>query len=412
MTGSSIVPGVQTLKTVEIDEVMDIHRYKRPKGSRTEQAFVDAHLKPLGVESDAWGNLHLVIGENPSILWSSHTDTVHTMDGYQRVVVDGNYVLGLHKDEKANCLGADDGAGVWLMMEMIRAKKPGHYIFHYGEERGCEGSTLLAKNAPDILKNIKIAMAFDRKGMGDVITRMGGDRVCSDAFADSLIKQLPLGYSKCTFGSRTDVKLYEKLIPECVNISVGYDNPHSNRETLSLRHLFKLRDALLAMKVEDLVVARDPTKTDHLYGGHGGYHGAYGGTGRGYVAPPKNEQETYTIHGLFNNAPSTMAEIFQAAGVNFEYLLSLVLQYQNENPKKTYTDYNKKILPPKGYKDPREAAPEEPKTEAKTEAPTVNPPPPAAVSGTAGSGKDVAPHHIPNRGSGAPHAFARAVSTK
>ena len=46
----------------------------------------------------------------------------------------------LDKSGDATCLGADDGAGIYIMLRMIETKKPGLYVFHRGEERGGIGA--------------------------------------------------------------------------------------------------------------------------------------------------------------------------------------------------------------------------------------------------------------------------------
>src|SRR3546814_16306749 len=79
-------------------------------------------------------------------------------------------------------LGADDGAGLWIMLGMIAAACPGLYLFHRGEEQGCLGSRWIERHTPELLANIDAAIAFDRAGLGDVITHQSYGRTCSAAF--------------------------------------------------------------------------------------------------------------------------------------------------------------------------------------------------------------------------------------
>lgn len=234
--------------------------YKRPAGSKTERRFINRFLKPLGMQQDRAGNLYKKIGDSP-ILYSCHTDTVHGLAGQQYLSYYGGK-LRLHPKERSSCLGADDGAGIWLMREMIKAKHPGTYVFHRGEEVGCVGSKWIAKHAPHMAEGIKAAIAFDRRGTNSIITRQWRGRCCSDAFADSLSKAIGLGHKKDTGGSVTDTAQYMDLVGECTNISVGYDHEHSNWESLDLKYLEELRDAMLAFDHSNLDYVRKPGETE------------------------------------------------------------------------------------------------------------------------------------------------------
>lgn len=232
----------------------------RPEGSKVEKQFIRAYIAPLGAMPDGKGNYVLRIGNDP-IMWSCHTDTVHTHQGSQDLKRIGQFTIGLADKSKSNCLGADDTAGVWLMREMILAQKPGLYIFHRSEEVGCVGSKWLAKNNSKLLEGIKYAVAFDRKGTTDVITNQMG-RCCSDEFAESLAAQLGMGYKPSPNGVYTDTKSYVDLIGECTNISVGYYAMHSSSETLDAEFLAKLKQQVLGVNVSKLTNKRKPAEVD------------------------------------------------------------------------------------------------------------------------------------------------------
>jgi hypothetical protein len=202
---------------------------------------------------------------------------VHGFAGQQYLSYFGGK-LRLHPKEKSSCLGADDGAGIWIMREMIKAKHPGLYVFHRGEEVGCIGSKWIAKHAPQMAEGIKAAIAFDRRGTNSIITRQWRGRCCSDAFADSLSKAIGLGHKKDTGGSVTDTAQYMDLVGECTNVSVGYDHEHSNYESLDLKYLEELRDAMLQFDHTLLDYVRKPGEADYSkyytaydYGDYGDY---------------------------------------------------------------------------------------------------------------------------------------------
>lgn len=245
-------------------------RYRRPHGSASERKFINRFLRPLGVKHDAFGNMYKVIpeadGSAPSVLWSSHTDTVHTASGKQEIVLIGEDegLIALAKGY-TGCLGADNGAGVWLLRELILAGKPGLYCFFRQEESGRLGSEHFAKHQRDVFKDCKAAIAFDRRGTGSVITHQWMGRCCSDAFAQSLAESLDLGHKLDDGGSYTDTASFMDLIPECTNVSVGYHDEHSHNETLDWPYLLDLRSALLSLDTSALVIKRDPSEIDDGY---------------------------------------------------------------------------------------------------------------------------------------------------
>src|SRR3546814_4503361 len=82
----------------------------------------------------------ITIGGRPRTLWSCHVDTVAAVGGAQAVGIDAHGVAHLCDGKAGMSLGADDGAGLWIMLGMIAAAFPGLYLFHRGEEQGCLGS--------------------------------------------------------------------------------------------------------------------------------------------------------------------------------------------------------------------------------------------------------------------------------
>lgn len=246
--------------------LLDILSYKRPAKSHTEQVFCQTFLSHLdGIVTDAYGNYILAIpqdtGKPSRVMWSCHTDTVHRTAGRQALSVD-NGMVSIASSKDSSCLGADCGAGVWLMLEMIAWNVPGLYVFHRAEEIGGLGSSYIANKTPELLAELDFAIAFDRRGYGSVITHQAGGRCCSDTFAAQLALQLPFGYEADPCGVFTDTANYTDLVPECTNLSVGYDHEHSTGETLDLDSIERLRDALIDFEEADLVAVRDPTIVD------------------------------------------------------------------------------------------------------------------------------------------------------
>jgi hypothetical protein len=239
-------------------ELLEMLTYRRPAWSKTERGFIHRYIRPLGVHEDGIGNLSKRIGTAP-VLWSCHTDTVHHSGGRQKLRTTNGIVA--QDDKSSNCLGADCTAGVWLMVNMIRAGVPGLYVFHRAEEIGGVGSSFIAKHRPSALEGIKYAVAFDRRATQSIITHQG-DRCCSETFSLSLSAALGMGHSSDPGGTFTDTANYTGLVGECTNVSVGYMNEHTKRETLDLGYIERLRDALLAIDTATLVAERKPGEID------------------------------------------------------------------------------------------------------------------------------------------------------
>jgi len=248
--------------------LLTILSWARPHGSEEVAQFCRDYLDTVpGMTRDAFGNRILRIpnlgGSASRVLWSCHVDTVHAKGGRQSPVLGADGVITLADGKPGQCLGADDGAGIWLMLEMIAAKRPGLYVFHQGEEVGCLGSKWIVQNTPALLADIDAAIALDRAGFSDVITHQSGGRCASDTFATALMGALNntwgMTYDLCDGGVYTDTIEYRGIVPECINLSVGYDRQHGPRETQDFTFLCGLLKALLSIDFRSLPICRVPS---------------------------------------------------------------------------------------------------------------------------------------------------------
>lgn len=203
-------------------------------------------------------------------LFSCHIDTVDlpSTNVKKSLTYDPNLgLIGLSNSSSGECLGADDGAGIWLMLEMLKARVPGGYIFHRGEECGGVGSKQVLIEHLDLLEKFSCAVAFDRARDNEVIIAQGGVQCASKTFGNALSEKLTslgLSYSISDRGSFTDTKVYRGVIPECVNLGVGYSCAHSKGETLDYCHLSAMAAALISLGWETLPIARDPTIVEEI----------------------------------------------------------------------------------------------------------------------------------------------------
>ena len=119
-------------------------------------------------------------------------------------------------------------------------------------------------------------------------------------------------------------------MPECTNLSVGYDGEHGPRETLDVAHLWRLRCAMVKADMSGLEIKRDPTVTEYCYG-FGGY-GRQSWSDDSWLIddddlglPQWGDQTTDAqldrwhdlgdIEKLVMNYPAKMAEILQDLGL-------------------------------------------------------------------------------------------------
>ena len=227
------------------------------------------------LKEDEFGNLFIKIGES-DVMFTSHLDTATSALSEVVHVIDGVNI----KTDGKSILGADDKAGVTIMLHMIENNIPGLYYFFLGEEVGCVGSRKVAtKYKEEKQEGINKVISFDRRGTTSIITFQSGSRCCSDKFGDELSKQLNLAndtfsYKNDTTGLLTDSIQFVKLYPECTNISVGYQNEHTFSEVQDIEHLEKLAEACLKVDWNNLPVDRDPSKTEYNYGSYGGGWGS------------------------------------------------------------------------------------------------------------------------------------------
>ncbi len=221
------------------------------------------HLKATAV-CDEVNNLHVDLrtDDKHKTLFVAHVDTVHRTEGKNKI---RKTKTTWHA--KGDVLGADDGAGVAMLMHMIHDGVPGYYIFTQGEEKGGIGATYLAERMPDLLRQFDRAIAFDRRGIDSVITHQAYGRCCSNEFGTALADALMEGCEHLMMlnddtGIYTDTAEFVNIIPECTNISVGYDHEHSQQESLNLVHFQQLSTAVLLVDWDNLPVSRDPTQPD------------------------------------------------------------------------------------------------------------------------------------------------------
>lgn len=219
-----------------------------------DEDYFDQYL-PTGTQMDESGNYFIKIGESRT-MFTSHLDVVCSKSEKVNHVIGSRFI----KTDGSTILGADDKAGVMVMLNMIERKVPGLYYFFIGEEVGGVGSgnASFKGNWEDYDRCI----SFDRRGYTSVITEQFYGECCSPEFAIDLCSKLnqlnPLfKFKPDDTGSFTDSASFMDYIPECTNISVGYFKQHTKDEYQDIRFLDLLCEAVTKVDWENLPTKRD-----------------------------------------------------------------------------------------------------------------------------------------------------------
>jgi len=249
-----------------------------------EDKFINQFRKlfPNNLQKDDWGNYFIKIGDSKTV-FASHIDTV------SKEYLSVTHVInkGIISTDGKTTLGADDKAGVTVMLWMIQNNVPGLYYFFIGEEVGCIGSGKASQYGDFKGKYDKI-ISFDRRGTSSIITHQSSTRCCSESFGKSLAKELTnlgLSYQTDDTGVYTDSAEFMDIIPECTNISVGYYKEHTTGEHQDINHLISLAEACTKVDWESLPVKRNPNEREYKgwgsygqydrYGYHDDWHGSF-----------------------------------------------------------------------------------------------------------------------------------------
>jgi putative aminopeptidase FrvX len=211
---------------------------------------------PKNIKKDIIGNYFIKIG-NSKTMFTSHLDDAswgYTLNKVNHIIKN-NMIF----TDNNSILGADDKAGVTIMLYMIEKNIPGLYYFFIGEESGMIGSKGILKYQPNVFKKYKRCISFDRRDYGSVITHQMGKESCSFDFANALIDQYNkngLPHKKDTGGIFTDSAAFIGTIPECTNLSVGYFNEHTYMEKQDIDYLEKMAVVSTKIKWDDLPIGK------------------------------------------------------------------------------------------------------------------------------------------------------------
>lgn len=237
----------------------------RPHGSEGESLLLTALLDEYDFSEDYYGNLYILDNES-SVAFTAHSDTVsyNRKDLYQKLS-NKEGVIYLDDKHQDNVLGADCGTGVYIITRMLDAGVKGNYFIFRNEENGRIGSEYMLNETPEMFNHLKQMVSFDRKGTHDIVTTQMGKPCCSTSYGCALSQSLGMGHTAAA-GSYTDSYTFNRVIPECTNISVGYEGAHTCNETQDTVYLEALIGNLIKVDWESLpIVGKELTDESSFY---------------------------------------------------------------------------------------------------------------------------------------------------
>lgn len=176
-------------------------------------------------------------GEIPVAL-VAHMDTV-----FDKPVTDMFYDNRKNVIWSPQGLGADDRAGVYAIIQIVRSGLRPHIILTTDEEKGCLGAAELAKlQCP--FENLQYVIELDRRGTNDCVFYD-----CENPQFVDYVEQF--GFTEA-YGSFSDIC---EICPEWgvagVNLSIGYQDEHSYQELLFVGPMLATIDKVKKMLQED-----------------------------------------------------------------------------------------------------------------------------------------------------------------
>lgn len=144
-----------------------------------------------------------------------------------------------------NGLGADDRAGVFAILKILKTGRRPHIIFTTDEEKGGVGASVLALKYKEPFANMKYIIELDRQGTSDCVFYS-----CENPKFTEYIE---------AFGFVEAIGTYSDISEICpvwgvagVNLSIGYMNEHSVAETLHIAAMMRTIDRVCKM-LDDVV---------------------------------------------------------------------------------------------------------------------------------------------------------------
>lgn len=230
-----------TLDERQIKLMMDLVEVPTYTGdTKKMRSFIRAKLHEIP-DTMFWthdGNIYVIRGEAdlyPCVV--AHTDTVHRNQKHIHCVRIGDKLCAIEgKKMEQTGTGGDDKVGILIALECIRKFKNIKVVFFRDEESGCRGS---ANANMDFFKNTTMVIQCDRRGRYDITEKINGLEMVTEEFKTAIKPLIETFKRNWVDGMMTDVLelAQKKLQVVCMNLSCGYYDPHTDRETINMLHM-------------------------------------------------------------------------------------------------------------------------------------------------------------------------------
>jgi len=169
----------------------------------------------------------------PTLLLSAHMDTVLPFVHGRQVIWDGDILRS-----SQGILGADDRAGIAILLEVIRQIESLPYngklklAFTREEEIGRVGSNAIPAQW---LVDVDMAIVADRRNRRDIVTSCRYMSFCTEevgAYWERMGERIGQPDWQCCQGGISDAVTYAEHGIASINVSCGYQNEHTDLEEL------------------------------------------------------------------------------------------------------------------------------------------------------------------------------------
>lgn len=189
--------------------------------------------------------VHIIKDSGKNILYATCNDKVRSKYNNQTYSYGNTGVYG------------DDKCGIWIALKMLSKSDKLKVVFTVKEEIGGIGASGVDMK---FFKDVGYIIEGDRRGNKDIIQHISCD-TCSDEF-DREISDIYTKYGmESTWGMYTDIDSFldNDVNVSCINVSVGYYNPHSDSEYVVLEDMFRS-----AQMIEEMVNKLKLNKYEHI----------------------------------------------------------------------------------------------------------------------------------------------------
>ena len=259
---------IKTLNKKDYDVLTHLINFSQAQLQVFMEAYLKKYYRKVIVNKD-----YLIAKGNIPVALVAHMDTVHREKATKKDIY---YDTSKNVIWSPDGLGADDRAGVFGIMKLLeRGYKPTIFLTT-DEEMGGLGAEAMVQNFPKCPYDLKYIIELDRRGSNDCVFYD-----CDNEKFEQYVETF--GFATA-WGSFSDIS---ELCPTWkiagVNLSIGYQNEHTNAEFLNINWMWQTINRVAKM-FDDIKNAEHfkfiPRKYDYsyAYGYNGSYSNTYSGT--------------------------------------------------------------------------------------------------------------------------------------